>query len=79
MRTSRRVGDDSIESIPGSGVMQFFGFSLVYFRLVLYHLVDVVGVLFSVGICTISVIFKSPFLVKHVKGPLSYFIRFITD
>ena len=40
MRTSRRLGDDSIKSILESGVMQFFGFILVLFYAV------VVGVSF---------------------------------
>jgi len=31
MRTSRRLEDDLIEFISGSGVMQFFGFSLDLF------------------------------------------------
>ena len=31
MRTSRRLGADSIESISGSDIMRFFGFRLVLF------------------------------------------------
>ena len=45
MRTSRRLGGDSIESIPGSGVMQFFGFSLVLFKTYFMSVSDIVGVL----------------------------------
>ena len=50
MRTSSRPETVSIESISGSGVMQFFGFNLVLFLdLFICLLVDVVGIFF-VGI-----------------------------
>ena len=68
MRTSRRLGADSIESISGSDIMQFFGFNLVLFLdLFLCLLVDVVSVLPMGVFSTTSDISLKSFLIKPIK------------